>query len=180
MRVYMILDDRSSLGAIRSARLSTPSFDARTPSDSLTTFGVTIPSSPRTFGSRSGSSKRAGATERLAAMPDQETRWTRGERVGCGCLLIAVGSVVSVAGFLWWSADDFFGQVPSFELRALTFGGLVAVGWGVFLIFRQPPSRPHGEKTRIQPCLPIEEVRGAISRSYLRIEARELDAGGSN
>ena len=70
----------------------------------------------------------------LAAMPDADTRWSRGERVGCGCFLIAIGSVVTFAGLIWSAMDGFYGESGRWS-EAILFAGLAGGVLGLVLVF---------------------------------------------
>ena len=67
-------------------------------------------------------------------MPHADTRWSRGERVGCGCFLIAIGSVVAFFGLIWASMDGFYGE-SGIWAEAILFAGLAAGALGLVLVY---------------------------------------------
>ena len=70
-------------------------------------------------------------------VPDADTRWSRGERVGCGCFLMAIGSVVTFFGLVWTALDGYYGESGRLA-EAVLFAGLVAGGLGMVLIVWLP------------------------------------------
>jgi hypothetical protein len=77
----------------------------------------------------------------LVQAPDILAARTRGESVGCGCLLIAVGVPVAFVAYLFTGLADSYGVDHWWEeviLWAILLAGLAAVGWGVKLIVERP------------------------------------------
>ena len=73
-----------------------------------------------------------GVSGILAAMPDSDSRWSRGERVGCGCFLIVIGSVVTFTVLVWSAMDGFYGETGRWS-EAILFAGLAAGAFGLVL-----------------------------------------------
>ena len=68
----------------------------------------------------------------LAAVPDPDTRFTRGERLGYGCLLITIGAGVTFAGLVWTAMDGLYGE-SGILAEAVLILGLGVVVWGIVL-----------------------------------------------
>lgn len=66
-------------------------------------------------------------------VPGGNERWSRGERVGCGCFLVVVGFIAAVAGWIWWAMDDFYGQTPLW-MKAVAVAGLATAALGILMI----------------------------------------------
>jgi hypothetical protein len=68
----------------------------------------------------------------------------RGERIGCGCVLIAVGIPVAFVGYLYVGLADTYGTDYWWQkliLWAVLLASVAAVVWGAILIFGNPPRK---------------------------------------
>ena len=61
-------------------------------------------------------------------------RWSRAARVGCGCFVIAIGSLITFAGLVWSAMDGYYGESGRWS-EAILFAGVAGAASGLVLSF---------------------------------------------